>query len=535
MWAAVPSSMPPSRAVARSTRGIVASPHAAASSTGLDVLRRGGNAVDAAIATNAVLAVVYPASCGLGGDALWMVYEPRIARAVCYNGSGRASAALSAAALREHGTRAMPLRGALTVTVPGAVRSWEVVGKAHGRMSLDELLEPALRYARDGFVASDIVAAYFALNEPLLREDAGASELFLQRGSPCPGDVLHNLPLADVLGAIRQHGSAAFYEGPVAEAIVRTLNRRENPMVLSDLASARTECIEPAHLAWRGAEVLAHPPNSQGTLALMVLGMLSGDAAISDLEWHHVAIEAIKLAFDERDARFGEPSEMRVRVDDMLAPDALRRMRARIDIARVRTRTATVDRGGTIAVVVVDEEGRAVSLIQSLFMNFGSGIVAEGTGVFLHNRGAYFSLEPGHPNALCGGNRPLHTLSPGMLLRNGLPEFVYGTMGGDGQIQTHVQLLHNVYERGMNVQQAIDAPRFVYGRDSESAFADIVRVESRFDSSLVEGLRARGHAVVELGDFDNALGHASAIAIDRARGSLSGGSDPRADSAALGL
>jgi gamma-glutamyltranspeptidase/glutathione hydrolase len=535
MWAAVQSSMPPSRAVARSTRGIVASPHAAASSIGLEVLRRGGNAVDAAIAANAVLAVLYPASCGIGGDALWMVYEPRTSRAVCYNGSGGASAALSAGSLRERGMDAMPLRGALTVTVPGAVRSWERVAELHGRMSLDELLAPAEEYARDGYVVTDVLAKYFELNEALLRGDAGAAALCLQRGRPSAGDVLRNPPLADVLHEIRLRGSSAFYEGRVAEAIVRTLNRGGNPMSLSDLASLRTECVEPARLAWRGAEVLAHPPNSQGALAPMVLGTLSADAAPSELDWHHLAIEAIKLAFDERDARFGEPSEMGVRVEDLLAPDALARMRARVDGARARTRSAAVDRGGTIAVVVVDEEGRAVSLIQSLFMNFGSGIVAEGTGVFLHNRGAYFSLEAGHPSALRGGNRPLHTLSPGMLLRAGVPEFVYGTMGGDGQVQTQVQLLHNVYDRGMSVQQAIDAPRFVYGRDSESAFADLVRVESRCERSLIDGLRARGHAIAVLGEFDNALGHASAVAVDRVRGSLAGGSDPRADSAALGL
>jgi gamma-glutamyltranspeptidase/glutathione hydrolase len=525
----------PSRAVARSTRGIVASPHAAASEIGIDVLRRGGNAVDAAIAANAVLAVVYPASCGIGGDALWMVYEPRGAHAVCYNGSGRASAALDAAALRETGLREMPLRGALAVTVPGAVRSWETVAAAHGRMSLGDLLAPAESFARDGFVVTDVVAASFALNRALLHADAGAAELFLRRGCPRAGDVLRNAPLAGVLRGIRDHGSPAFYEGRVADAIVRTLNRHGNPMSMSDLASLRTDRVEPVRLAWRGAEVLAHPPNSQGALALIVLGALRADAAASALEWHHLAIEAIKLAFDERDAHFGEPAEMRIDVDDLLTPSALASVRARIDAKRARARDAAVERGGTIAVVAVDDEGRAVSLIQSLFMGFGSGIVADGTGVFLHNRGAYFSLDPGHPAALRGGSRPLHTLSPGMLLRDGLPEFVYGTMGGDGQIQTHVQLLRNVYDRGMNVQEAIDAPRFVYGRDSESAFADVVRVESRFDAHVVEGLRARGHAVTVLGAFENALGHASAVAIDRERGSLAGGSDPRADSAALGL
>jgi gamma-glutamyltranspeptidase/glutathione hydrolase len=210
-------------------------------------------------------------------------------------------------------------------------------------------------------------------------------------------------------------------------------------------------------------------------------------------------------------------------------------MRASIDPLRARQRHSLADRGGTIAIVAVDEEGRAVSLIESLYQNFGSGIIATGTGIFLQNRGSYFRLEPGHPNELGGKKRPLHTLSPGMLLRDGQPEFVYATMGGDGQPQTHVQVIHNLYERGMSVQRAIDAPRFVYGRDSEAAFADAVTVESRTPPQLVAGLRERGHVVQTTEAYSNMLGHCHAIFVDRKRGSLAGGSDPRADSLALGL
>ena len=514
---------------------MIASPHAAASSAGLDVLRRGGSAVDAAVAANGVLAVVYPASCGIGGDALAMVYEPRDGSVRCYNGSGRASASLHARSLRAAGMRAMPLRGALTVTVPGAVRAWEDMLAAHGRMGLDELLAPAQASARDGFVATDVVARYFALNEALLRADADAAALFLARGVPRAGDMIRNAPLAETLGRIRSGGAAAFYDGPVADAIVRTVNAGGNPMTHDDVAAARTERARPVGLRWHGLDVLAHPPNSQGTVAPIVLGALAGDGLAPRTLWHHFAIEAIKNAFDARDARFADPAAMRAPVDDLLATESLRAVRDAIDPARARPRGAAVDRGGTIAVVAFDADGQAVSLIESLFMNFGSGVVAGGTGIFLHNRGAYFSLETGHPNELAGGKRPLHTLSPGMLLRDGRPELVYGTMGGDGQVQTHVQIAHNLYELELDVQLAIDAPRFVYGRDSESAFADLVRVESRMPDDVVAGLRARGHAVEVLGAFDGALGHACAIAVDRERGTLAGGSDPRADSAALGL
>jgi gamma-glutamyltranspeptidase/glutathione hydrolase len=523
------------RATARATRGMVASPHAQATAAGVDVLRRGGNAVDAAIAANAVLSVVYPASCGIGGDALWLVYEPATGETIAYNGSGAAAAALDAATLRERGLNDMPVRGAESVTVPGAVRSWEDVAARHGRRGLDELLAPAEAFAREGFVATDTVAGYFALNAALLAADSEAASLFLRNGPPRAGDVLRNEPLADVLAAIRAGGADAFYAGAVAEAIAATLAELGNPMTSGDVASQRTEVARPLQLAWHGAGAYAHPPNSQAGVALMVLGALAVAPVASELDWTHLAIEAIKSAFDVRDARFADPRFMRDDPAEWLTLASLAAARASLDASRARSRRARADRGGTIAVVAVDDEGRAVSLIQSLFMNFGSGIVARGTGIFLHNRGAYFSLEPGHPNELAGGKRPLHTLSPGMLLRDGRPELVYGTMGGDGQPQTHVQLLHNVYERGMPLQAAIDAPRFVYGRDADAAYADTVKVEARFPAEIVAGLRARGHAVEVLEPFAHMLGHCHAIAIDRERGSLAGAGDPRADSLALGL
>jgi gamma-glutamyltranspeptidase/glutathione hydrolase len=514
---------------------MVASPHALATAAGVDILRSGGNAVDAAIATNAVLSVVYPASCGIGGDAFWLVYEPKLGRVVAYNGSGRAASALNAATLRDRGLTEMPQRGALTVTVPGALRSWEDVANVHGTLGLGDLLARAESYARDGFVATDVVAAYFALNEAVLREDADAEALFFSRGCPRLGDVLRNEPLANTIAAIRRGGSNAFYEGAVAEAIAATVRLGGNPMTAADVAAQRTEGSEPLRIPWHGAHVYAHGPNSQAAVALLVLGSLAGDGAAADDLWTHLAIEATKVAFDIRDTRFAEPAAMREPIDALLAPSALAALRSELDPERARPRLSTPNRGGTIAVVAVDGEGRAVSLIESLYMNFGSGLVARGTGVFLQNRGAYFTLESGHPNELGGGKRPLHTLSPAMLLRDGRPELVYGTMGGDGQPQTHVQLLHGIYERGQSVQQAIDAPRFVYGRDSESAFADTVRVESRLAPSTIEGLRRRGHVVEVLGPFENALGHAHAIAIDRDRGTLAGAADPRADSLALGL
>jgi gamma-glutamyltranspeptidase/glutathione hydrolase len=527
----------PSRAVARSTRAMVATPHGLATAAGLDVLRRGGNAIDAAIAANAVLTVVYPASCGIGGDAFWIIHNPRSGNTVAYNGSGRTP---RNASLDRLPGGALPQRGALTVTVPGAVRSWEDVVRTHGTRGLDELLEPAERYAREGFVVTDVVANYFTINEALLREEQEATRIFFQRGVPRAGDVARNADLAESLGEIRRGGADAFYRGRIAERIVRTLNRGGNLMTLEDLDAHHTEPTIPLRIPWHGGELLAHPPNSQGACLLLTAGMLAGDGDAEETLWNHLAIEAVKRAISIRDATFRDPAFGPVGIEDELAADRLRALRASIDPERAAPREMLPDRGGTIYLCVVDEDGMAVSLIESLYMNFGSGVVAEGTGIFLQNRGAYFSTRPGDANVYEGGKRPLHTLSPPMFLRDGAPEIVFGTMGGDGQPQIQLQLLHHLVERGMSVQQALDMPRWIYGRHTVTERPDLqtgemVIVESRMPPEIVAGLEQRGHAVEMLGPYENAMGHAHAIAIDRARGTLAGGGDPRADSVALGL
>ncbi|HEX3549592.1 MAG TPA: gamma-glutamyltransferase family protein [Candidatus Elarobacter sp.] len=534
----------PSRAVARSTRAMVASPHALATAAGIDVLRRGGNAVDAAIAANGVLTVVYPASCGIGGDAFWIVHDPRAReydagapRTVAYNASGRTPRAASIDRLPGG---LLPERGALTVTVPGAVRSWEDVARLHGTRGLDELLAPAEAYAREGFAITDVVANYSRLNEALLRRDAEAARIFLRDGVPRPGDVLRNPDLAETIAAIRARGADALYTGEIAERIVRTLRNGGSMMTVEDLAHHRTEATEPMRIAWNGGELLAHPPNSQGSLLLLACGVLAGDRDAAEPLWHHLAVETMKRAVAIRDATFRDPAFGPSGIEERLAPDALAALRASIDPERASPHEHLPDRGGTIFLCVVDENGMAVSLIESLYMNYGSGVVAEGTGVVLQNRGAYFSTRPDHPNAYEGGKRPVHTLSPPMFVRDGKPELVFGTMGGDGQPQIQLQFLRQLVDRGLDVQQALDHPRWVYGRHQlterpDLATGEMVLVESRMPSDIAEGLRRRGHAVEALGPYENAMGHAHAIAVDYERGTLAGGADPRADSLALGL
>jgi gamma-glutamyltranspeptidase / glutathione hydrolase len=527
----------PTRAVARSTRAMVASPHAQATAAGIEVLRRGGNAVDAAIATNAVLAVVYPASCGLGGDAFWIVHEPIGRRTVSYNGSGRTP---RGASLDRLPGGVLPERGPLSVSVPGAVRSWEDVARKHGTLGLDDLLAPAEHYARNGFAITDVVASYVALNEPLLRKDPEATRIFLAGGLPRAGDCQCSTDLADTLGAIRRGGADAFYTGRVAERIVATLHRGGSAMTLDDLASHRTEPTTPLRIPWNGGALVTHPPNSQGACLLLGAGALAGDGAAEEPLWHHLGIEAMKRAIGIRDATFRDPAFGSSGIEAELTPERLRALRASIDPERAQPHELVPDRGGTIFLCVVDEDGMAVSLIESLYMNFGSGVVAEGTGVVLQNRGAYFSTQPGHPNVYEGGKRPVHTLSPPMFLRDDMPEIVFGTMGGDGQPQILLQFLHQLVDRGLDVQRALDHPRWVYGRHTLTERPDLepgemVLIESRMPDEIVAGLERRGHAVAALGPYENAMGHAHAIVIDRERGTLAGGSDPRADSLALGL
>lgn len=536
-----PTSSPPraTRAVARSTRGMVASPHSLATAEGVRVLAVGGNAVDAAIATNGVLAAVYPQANGLGGDAFWMIYEPRTGDVVCYNGSGRAPRGLQAADLRERGCAEVPPRSAFAVTVPGAVRAWEDVLRTHGTRGLDDLLEAGYRYARDGYVVTEVVAYYLALNQQILAQCPFASALFLRNGLPKAGDVLVNPDLAKTMMDVRKGGADAFYGGSAGAAIVERLKAGGSPIELDDLVAQRTQTTKPWRLPWRGGEVLAHPPNSQGSCAQIVLGALADDGDADEGLWSHLAIEAFKHAFWIRDTRFGDPDFVPLREADVVGAAALREIRSRIDPARVTAQFRRPGAGDTIALVTADGEGRVVCLIQSLYMNFGSGIVGGKSGVVLQNRGAYFNLIEGHPNELAGGHRPVHTLSPAMYLRDGKPELAYGSMGGDGQPQIHVQLLHAIYERDEDVQAAIDAPRWVAGRPHvpgvEDTMTDTVVLESRVSSDVVNALERRGHRTEFVGAFDHTMGHAQAIRIDRELGTFSGGSDPRADSLALGL
>jgi gamma-glutamyltranspeptidase/glutathione hydrolase len=532
---------------ARAPRGMVATPHLLATQSGVAALRAGGNAIDAAIAAAATLAVVYPHMNGLGGDNLWLIHDARsqTVRALCAVGRAARAATIDWYAAR-HITAALPARGGpAALTVPAVVDGW---WQAH-RMSRDTLGSPlawpalladAVLYAREGFAASD------GQRTPPPREPDlfGDRALDIVRRSLWPlyhPDALRRGPLvqrdlARTLEAVRDGGAEAFYRGDVAARMVAAAAAEGSPLALEDLAEHRSDWMEPLRIPYAEGHVVTFPPPTQGLSALAMLRMTErfDMAALPEADYIHVLVEATKLAFEDRDRYLTDPAFMRVDAAELLAAERLQ-ARARL-ISRERARTpqpAAAAGGDTIALVTADREGNAVSLIQSLYFTFGSGLMAGDTGVVLQNRGSFFSLDPGHVNALAPGKRTMHTLIPSMYLEGGRPRFVYGTMGGEGQPQTQAAILTRRLFRRLGPQAAIEAPRWLYGR-TWGAASRALSLEGRYPAELARDLERRGHEVAVGGEWDDLFGHAHGIWIAPEGGGFVGGSDPRADGGALG-
>ncbi len=532
--------MYPTRQTARATNGMVATPHYLASQAGLRILQDGGSAVDAAVAANAVLQVVYPHNCAAGGDAFWIIYDPRERRPVALNGSGRAPAAAELSRLRDRGLVDMPVHGPLPVTVPGAVDSWYEALHRYGRLDVARILAPAIAYAEDGFPASLKLCQAIGEEAGLLALSPAAAEVLLPAGRvPRPGQVLYNRDLAATYRLLAREGRDAFYRGALAERIAATIQELNGLLTLDDLASHTSDWVEPLSTSYRGYDVYESPPNSQGLTALIALSVVDGFDLTAmpprGVEWQHLLVEATRLALADRDAHLTDPAAMRVAISDLLGAEHVAAQRASVD----RARAAPVQpsdyppRGDTIYLCAVDRDGQCASLIQSLYYTFGSGIMVPGTGLLLQNRGAYFSLRADHPNAIAPRKRTLHTLMPAMMLRDGHPVLVFGAMGGDGQAQTHLQLVANIVDAGLDVQQAIDAPRWFSGAALPGHGPAPLLMEDRFAPELRAGLRAWGHEVVPLGSWEELMGHAQAIALHQ-NGVLAGGADPRGDGSAVG-
>lgn len=537
-----------SRSPVLARHGMVCASQPLAAQIGLDVLKAGGSAVDAAIATNAALGLMEPTGCGLGGDLFVILWDSKAQQLVGLNGSGRSARGLDLAGMRARlddlGATSIPLHSGLAVTVPGCVDGWFTLHARYGRLPMARLLEPAIRYAREGFPMTPVIGEYWRRS----RRVYGAFDEFMATYMPdgetvVEGQIFANPNLAASYEALVEGGRDAFYTGPMAADIVEAVTAAGGALSLGDLAAHRSEWVEPVSAPYRGHELWELPPNGQGIAALQMLRMLEHDALDRDdpLTWHRM-IEIKKLVYEDRARFYADPAFAAAPLDVLLASDyaAARRALVQDDHAALELPAGELpELGDTIYLTVADDEGNVVSWIQSNYTGFGSGVVPRGRGFTLQNRGNLFHLEPGHANVYAPGKRPFHTIIPAMLTRDGLPVLSFGVMGGAMQPQGHVQVLVNLLDFGMNVQEAGDVARWRHDGSSQptgEVMADggVVHLESGVPDAVRQGLEQRGHRVViDAGGY----GGYQAIWIDDLGGDgrvYRGASEFRKDGAAVG-
>lgn len=518
--------------------GMVCASVPQAAAAGVAMLQRGGNAVDAALAAAAMLAVVEPMQNGIGGDAFALLWSASEGRLVGLNGSGRAPARATREAYRAAGHATVPANGILSVTVPGAAHAWEALSRRHGRLSLGECIAPAVRAAADGFAVTELVAHYWRLlvRAGALRNEAARACFAPEGRAPAAGERFRNPRLARSLEAIADGGAGAFYGGAVADAIVSASDGEGGLLSREDLASHESTWDEPILGQYRGLEVAELPPNGQGVtalLAMQILAELGPTSAGSALGWHR-RIEAVKLAFADRDAWLADPEHARVPVRALLDPAYAKRRAALVGERALEGATTGILRSDTTYLCAADAEGNLVSFIQSLFGPFGSGISCGETGIVLQNRASGFRLDDSHPNGLAPRKRPLHTIIPGMLLRDGRAFMAFGIMGGDSQPQSHLAFVSNLVDHGLNPQEALDRARF---RWHGGLRVSLETPDAAVDEggSLAAALAARGHAVERPpAVFVDLFGGGQAVARET-DGLLVGASDRRKDGCAMGV
>jgi gamma-glutamyltranspeptidase/glutathione hydrolase len=518
----------PGRSPVIACEGVAATSHPLATLAAIDTLRAGGTAADAAVAAVAVLCVVEPHMTGIGGDCYCLVSQP--GKPVWgYNGSGRAGATASDQVLRDKGMHEIG-NSIHAVTVPGAIDAWEAILKAHGRFGLDRALAPAIKYAEGGFPVAPRVAFDWKKHIGKLKADPGASKHYLFNGAaPNEGNVIRFPALAATLKAIASKGARAFYEGDIAADMAKTLAARGSFLTAEDFSRHRGNAVEPISTNYRGLDVLEIPPNGQGLTALVMLNILENfDLASLDplsADRFHIVLEAARLGYAIRDTHIADDAHMRMPVARLLDKGFSKRLASLIDIKR-RSKLPSAPAPGkdTVYLTVVDRDRRAVSFINSLYSSFGVGVCTERTGIMLTNRGACFTLEPDHPNTFGPDKRPMHTIIPALTMRNGRCDMSFGVMGAHYQPMGHVQIILNMLDYGMDVQQAIDTPRFFFEGENTD-------VERGTPAATIEGLKARGHDVVMA---TSPWGGAQTIKIDWDRGVLIAGSEPRKDGCALG-
>ena len=518
----------PGRSATHATNGLCATSHPLAAKIAIDTLERGGNAMDAAIAGAVLLGICEPQMTGLGGDCFVLYRLPGEDRVRALNGSGRAPAAASAAELRARGLQAVPLHAAEAVTIPGAVDAFCRLNDAHGKLELDALLAPAIRYAEEGVPVAPRVARDLQTATAVLQ--GHGRRHFTDRGRPLAERALFRAPgQAEVLRRVARNGRDAFYTGEVADDMLAALHELGGGHTAEDFAATSATPTEPVSGHYKGADLLEHPPNGQGATAILMLNILNHFdlTALDPLgsARAHLEAEATKLAYDARNRIIADPDHT-TRAERMLSPELAADLAALIDPARALQAAAPLTEAmhrDTVYITVVDRDRMAVSLIYSIFHGFGSGIASEKFGILFQNRGAGFTLAEGHPNEMAGGKRPMHTIIPAMLSEGGRVSLPFGVMGGAYQPCGHARLVSNLRDFGMELQQAIDAPR---------AFADgdALKVERGYPDRVRQDLADLGHRVAVA---DDPIGGAQAIAIG-ADGVMTGASDPRKDGCALG-
>lgn len=525
------------RSMVITQRGIVATSQTLASQAGAQILARGGSAVDAAIAANAVLAVTEPMMDGPGGDLFVLYWDAKSKTYTGLNASGPAPKGLSIGYLKDKGLHSMPVSGIHSVTVPGAVEGWEKMHKRFGRLPWRELFRPAIYYASNGFPVTETIQAHwqdFRYQSPVRSSEYGSRIFLANDTAPSVGEVFRNPDLARTFHLIAEGGAASFYRGPIAKAILETSNRLGGTMTASDLANFHSEWVDSISTTYRSWMVRELPPNGQGIAALEMLNILEhfpmADYTPQSADGLHVAIEAMKLAYADLshvgDERFGK-----IPVGGLLAKNYAKERAALVDMDRAKcdfVAGVPPQQGNTVYLAVVDREGNMASWIQSISGLWGSGVFVDGMGFALQNRGGNFDIDPASPNALAPGKRPRHTIIPAFL-EKGDVRIAFGIMGGMNQPMAHAQFVSNIVDYGRNIQAALDAPRFT---KQYTGGCDVM-IESRVTPEARKALSDKGHQLTDMGDYATAMGRGQAVLRDAAKKVNYGASSPRGDGAAI--
>lgn len=537
------------------SNAMITSPHYLASASGLQVLRAGGSAVDASIAINATLCVVYPHMSGIGGDAFWLIAGAGVQGVEALDASGPSAQAATIDYYQQRGhTDNIPSRGALAaLTTPGVIDGWRVAHERHGLLPWADLFQDAITMAREGMPVTRSLADWLAADEHLLKEYSTTADIYLPGGKVLrEGARLVQSDLANTLEIIAKHGARdGFYEGEITKKLCKALQEAGSPLRQSDFSEYQAKWVTPISTFYRGHQIYQMPPSTQGFANLQIMNLLEGFDVASwgegTADYYHHIVEAIKIAFADRDEWLTDPSFVDIPLDQLLSKDYADKRRALISseraiaaqdlkpgIAYEKSFDHKVPDGDTVHFCVADANGLVVSNIQSIYHDFGSCFVGGDTGILMQNRGSFFSLDTNHPNRLEPKKKTFHTIIPAMLMKDNKPVLAYGTMGGEGQPQTQAAILTRILDFNFNVQQAIEAPRWLMGRTWGMATRDLF-LESRISDEIVRELKLRSHPTKMVAQWESTLGHAQVIRINHESGFYEGGADPRGDGAAMGF